>query len=176
MNHISIPKPSPMRRMKLRSMRGVAAVEFALVLTPLLLIAFGAAEYGRAIYQYNTLVKSVRSAVRILSAVSPDDPGYANRVAQAKCLAVYGNESCQGNALAPSLSVADVKVCDRNNWSDCTGSTQATYKDVATGQGPIQLVEVRISGYDYAFLGLPMVTPSSTVTFSDIDAVMRQLS
>ena len=47
--------------------RGVAAVEFAIVLVPLLIIAFGAAEYGRAIYQFNTLVKSVRGAVRMVA-------------------------------------------------------------------------------------------------------------
>jgi len=167
---------NPVRPVKKRAMRGVATVEFALVLTPLLLIGFGAAEYGRAIYQYNTLVKSVRGAVRMLSAVSPDDPGYASRVVQAKCVAVYGNESCLGSTLAPSLSVTHVKVCDRNNWSECPESNQATYKDVATGQGPIQLVTVRISGYTFAFIGLPMVTPSSTIKFSDIASVMRQLS
>lgn len=164
------------RRLSRKSTRGVAAVEFALVLTPMVLLAFGAAEYGRAIYQYNTLVKSVRSAVRILSAVSPDDPGYSTRVSQAKCLAVFGNEGCNGNPLAPSLSVADVKVCDRNGWSECAGTTQASFKDVATGEGPIQLVMVRISGYDYSFIGLPLVTTTSTITFSDIQTVMRQLS
>lgn len=163
------------RRLQRRAMKGVAAVEFALVLVPLLLIAFGSVEYGRAVYQYNTLVKAVRGAVRILSAVSPDDPGYATRVTQAKCLAVYGNEGCTGSPLAPSLGVADIKVCDRNSWGECTGTTQADFKDVPTGEGPIQLVMVRISGYEFAFLGLPLVIPSATVTFSDIQAVMRQL-
>ncbi len=156
--------------------QGVAAVEFAIVLLPLLSIAFGAAEYGRAIYQYNTLVKSVRSAVRLISATSPLSPGYATKVTEAKCLAVYGNSTCTGSPLAPGLAVSNVKVCDKVNWSDCPGTTQATYGAVPVAVGTIDLVAVRISGYTYQYLGLPIVTPSASVNFSTIEAVMRQSS
>jgi len=45
------------RRLRHRAQRGVAAIEFALVLLPMLLLAFGVVEYGRAIYQYNTLAR-----------------------------------------------------------------------------------------------------------------------
>ncbi len=164
-----------MYRQRRQAQRGVAAVEFALVLLPMLLIAFGAAEYGRAIYQYNTLVKSVRTAVRVLSMASPDDSSYrSTTVVKAKCLAVYGNDTCDGTPLAPSLATSHVKVCDRNSWSECTGTAQTNFKDVASGQGPIQLVMVRIEGYQYPFIGLPLVTGSPTTTFSNITAVMRQ--
>ena len=44
--------------------RGVAIVEFALVLPLLLLMTFVVTEYSRALYQYNTLTKSVRDAAR----------------------------------------------------------------------------------------------------------------
>lgn len=158
-----------------QAQRGVAAVEFALVLVPMLLIAFGAAEYGRMVYQYNTLVKSVRTAARILSMANPDDASYRSvTVAYAKCMAVYGNDNCSGLPLAPALAVTHVQVCDRNAWAECSGATQAMFKDVDTGQGPIQLVMVRISGYPYPVIGLPLVTSSPTVTFSAIEAVMRQ--
>ncbi len=183
---ISQRTSSLMRSLRLRRQRGVAAVEFALVLLPMAVIAFGAAEYGRAIYQYNTLVKSVRTSVRMLSLVNPDDGGYRtassdtnyqfSMVYRAKCLAVYGNDACSGRALAPSLSIAHVKVCDRKDFSECAGATAQTYKDVSTGEGLIQLVAVRISGYQYPFMGLPFVTSSPTTTFADIEAVMRQLS
>lgn len=156
------------------SQRGVAAVEFALVLTPLLIIAFGAVEYGRAIYHYNTLVKSTRSAVRWASLVpASSSDGYKAIQQQAKCLAVFGNVSCNGNPLAPSLSLSNVKLCDQINASECGSET--TYKSVAlSGGSEMNLVAVRISGYTYPFIGLPLVTPASTLTFNNIEAVMYQ--
>lgn len=165
-----------------RRQRGVAAVEFALVLLPLVLIAFGAAEYGRAIYQYNTLVKSVRTAVRMLSQFDPGQTGYRSplpnqtttQVERAKCLAVYGNETCEGTALAPSLTLANVQVCDRNNSTECPDASATNFSSVNTGEGTVDLVLVRISGYAYPFIGLPLVTSSPTLTFSNIEAVMRQ--
>lgn len=163
------------RRLRHRAQRGVAAVEFALVLLPMLLLAFGVVEYGRAIYQYNTLVKSVRTAVRLLSMSSPDGTSYrTDTVVRAKCLAVFGNESCTGTALAPSLTTAQVKVCDSVSWSECAGAVQTDFKAVASGQGPINLVKVQITGYQHPFLGLPLVTSSATTTFSTISAIMRQ--
>lgn len=163
------------RRLRRDTQRGAAAVEFALVLVPMLLLAFGVAEYGRAIYHYNTLVKSVRSGVRLLSMYKPADTNYrTDAVARAKCMVVYANETCSGNPVAPSLAVSHVRVCDNDSWSECSGSTQSTYKDVASGEGPIQLVEVRITGYQYPFMGLPLVTSSATTTFSDIKSLMRQ--
>lgn len=165
----------PVSRMRLDRQRGVAAVEFALVLLPLLIIAFGAVEYGRAIYHYNTLVKSTRSAVRWASLAPSTSAGYATLVTQAKCLAVYGTTDCSGNPLAPSLTLTNVELCDQSNWSDCTGSTQSAFKDVPlSGGSNMNLVAVRISGYNYSFLGLPLVTTSSPLTFGDIEAVMYQ--
>ncbi len=156
--------------------RGVAAVEFAIVLLPLLIISFGAAEYGRAIYQYNTLTKSVRSAVRMVSSSSALSPGYPALVSQAKCMAVYGNIGCTGTPLAPGLALTHVKICDRVNSDGCAGTSQTDYLNVpATGMN-IDLVAVRISGYTYQYLGLPIVTPSSSVNFSNIEAVMMQSS
>ncbi len=178
------PRIHPVRNMVRRQQqRGVAAVEFALVLLPMVLIAFGAVEYGRAIYQYNTLVKSTRTAVRMLSQLDPAQAGYrgtplpnesTTQVQRAKCYAAYGNETCEGPALAPSLTVANVQVCDSSNWSECPGTSATTYGNVSTGEGTIDLVAVRITGYAYPFIGLPLVTSSPTMTFSDIEAVMRQ--
>ncbi len=154
--------------------RGVAAVEFAIVLLPLLIIAFGAAEYGRAIYQFNTLVKSVRGAVRMVASTSATSPGYASVVDKAKCMAVYGNIDCKGSPLAPGLATSNIKVCDRASWGDCSGKSQSDYLNVAVTGANIDLVAVRVSDYTYQYLGLPFVTPQSTVNFSTIEAVMMQ--
>ncbi len=177
---MSAPKQMPdprMRHMSVRSVqqqRGVAAVEFAIVLVPLLIIAFGAAEYGRAIYQFNTLVKSVRGAVRMVASTAATSSGYAGVVTNAKCLAVYGNVDCTGSPLAPGLAVSHIKVCDRVKWEDCPGTTQSDYLNVAATGINIDLVAVRVSGYTYQYLGLPFVTPQSSVNFNTIEAVMMQ--
>lgn len=154
--------------------RGSAAVEFAILLLPLLLLSFGVVEYGRAIYNYNTLVKSVRASARLLSSQSPDSEGYAGLVSQARCLAVHGNIDCLGPALAPNLSTSQIKICDRKSWSECKGSSQASYRSVATGHGTIHLVAVRIDGYAFPFIGLPLVTTGPTITLGPIETVMRQ--
>ena len=68
---------------KRQGQRGVAAVEFALLLTPLVLMVFGTTELGRAIYTYNTLDKTVRDAARHLSQHGPGDPVIQT---EARCL------------------------------------------------------------------------------------------
>ena len=50
--------------MKPGKQKGVAAVELALIIGPMLIAFFGITEIGRALYQYNALVKSARAAVR----------------------------------------------------------------------------------------------------------------
>lgn len=158
-----------------RQQRGVAAVEFALVLLPMLLIAFGVVEYGRAVYQYNTLVKSVRSAARVLSWSNPNAAAYRTvEVVRAKCLAVFGTDDCSGIPLSPTLSLLNVQVCDRISWVECPGASEAMFKQVNAGGAEIDLVAVRISGYQHQFLGLPLVTSSPVTTFADIESVMRQ--
>jgi len=47
--------------------RGVAAVEFALVIIPLLLIVAGIIEFGRTFWYYDALAKSTRDAARYVS-------------------------------------------------------------------------------------------------------------
>jgi hypothetical protein len=54
--------------------KGVAAVEFAILLPLLLLIVFGITEFGRALYAYNTLVKATRDAARYYAIQQPGNP------------------------------------------------------------------------------------------------------
>ena len=160
-----------------RRQRGVAAVEFGIMLVPLVLMACGVAEFGRAIYQYDTLTKATRSAARYLSQFSPDDVAYPT--AATKCLAAYGNTICSGQPLAPGLTTAMVVICDRVNGSGCPGQTfadVATYNNAA-GTGPqagtVNLVAVRITGFAYS--PLQSFINVSGLTFGDITTVMRQV-
>ncbi len=144
-----------------RQIRGVAAVEFAFLLIPLVMLTFGITEYGRAIYSYNTLVKSVRDAGRYLTSQTPGD---AAEHAVAKCMAVYGNPDCNAPALAPGLTTGMVQTCD--NVLTCDGVSTS----VTTGSGTVNLVVVRINGYPYDSF-VEFVMPD--ITFNNIGVTMR---
>ena len=140
--------------------RGVAAVEFGLLLTPLVLMIFGTTELGRAVYNYNTLDKTVRDAARHLSQHAPGDPAIA---AQARCLAVYGTTDCSGSVVAPGLTVGMVTVCDA---SLCPG----THANQLTGLGSINLATVGIQGYPYTSV-VHFVIPD--MIFNNISVTLR---
>lgn len=146
-----------------RRPRGVATVELALLLAPLVLIVFGVFEVGRALQTVHTLQHAVRDAVRHLS-MNP--PGDAAAAAQARCLAVHGDPACQGPALAEGLTAGMVVVCDAIRCPD-------THALQPTGQGAVDLVEVRIAGYRWQRLGGLVLRE---LPLRDIAAVMRGAS
>ena len=148
-----------------KNMRGAVAVEMALLLIPLVVLAFGVAEFGRAIYQYNTLVKTVRDAGRLLSQHdATNSVNYPTYVAQAKCLAVYGTVDCSGSTLAPGLTTGMVNISSSTTLS-AAGTT-------------INLVEVSITDYRFEFVFNPLVffgNSDTGITFGPIQTTMRQL-
>lgn len=150
-------------------LRGAVAVEFALVLIPLLTLLVGVLEYGRALHQYNTLTKSVRSAARFLSIQNPVDATYPANAA--RCLVVYGNEGCTGAALLPGLTTGMVRICNPVSSTDCPSKTYAL---VPTGLGLINLVEVRVVGFPFNS-SMPFVPGLQNIQFNNISATMRQV-
>ena len=139
---------------KFHTVRGVALVEFALVLPLLLLLSFITTEFGRALYEYNTVVKSVRNAARYLSIQTP-----GTQTTEARNMVVYGNAAGTGQPLVLGLTLARVP----------TPTWQTVGVDPA-----MQTVTVRVSGYRFTplftgTLGLPM----NSLTYSDISATMR---
>ena len=147
--------------------RGVALLELALSLSLLITIVFGITEFGRAILQYNTLAKAARDAARFLAV---RDPSAAGAIADAKCMAVYGNPNCTGNALASGLTTAMVSVCYAADLA-CAATHQSQ------GASPvINLVTVTIGGANnpYTFTSaIAFVVPS--FDFGAISATMRQV-
>jgi len=140
--------------------RGVAAVELALLLTPLVLMVFGTTELGRAIYSYNTLDKTVRDAARHLSQHGPGDATIAD---EARCLAVYGTTDCSGTPVAPGLTTAMVSICDATL---CPG----THANQLTGLGSVNLVTASIQNYPYNSV-VAFVVPS--MSFNNIAVTLR---
>ena len=133
---------------------GTALVEFALILPLMLLLTFITTEFGRAMYQYNTLTKSVRDAVRYASVRTPN-----TQITEVRNLVVYGNPGGRGSPLALGLTLANVPT---PIWQ-------------TTGTNPvIGTVTVQITGYTFNSL-----FPSAfgitfgNIPFSTISATMR---
>lgn len=151
--------------------QGVAAIEFAILLIPMVIMAFGVTELGRALYQYNTLAKAARDAARYLSTQAPS-PANDPTKTKAACLAVYGTSDCSGTPLAPGLTTNMVSFCD-------AVTCPATHQSQQTGSGTIDLVTVTIGGTGanltpYPFISLvPFVVPN--INFGAISATMRQI-
>jgi Flp pilus assembly protein TadG len=148
-----------------RKQSGVALIELAITIGVLVAIVFGITEFGRAIYQYNTLAKAARDGVRYLSTKAPGD---ATAIAEARCFAVFGNPTCTGSPLAPGLTTAMVSHCDA---SSCAATHQSQ------GSAPvINLVTVTIGGASnpYTFNSIvQFVVPN--FAFGPISASMRQV-
>jgi Flp pilus assembly protein TadG len=148
-----------------RLQRGAAAVEFALMLLFLVPLTIGVVETGRALYAYDTLAKSVRSAARYLATVRPNDAADRQR---ATCLAVTGSiantgGSCNGTPLLNGLTTGMVTILEPSSSNEV--------RLIATGSGTIDMVTVAISGYPLSTLGsaifpnLTLGTISMTVPY-----------
>ncbi len=148
--------------------KGVALVEFALVLPLLLVVSLLVTELGRALYQYNTLAKAVRDAARYLSVQDPSikttDPA---RVLTARNLVVYGSPQPPADAAPLALDLSLANVPDSN----ITWSTQ--------GSNPlINTVTVQITGYAFRPLlgsafGVQFGNAAGLIPYGPIRATMR---
>lgn len=137
-----------------RKQKGVAIVEFALILPTLLIMTFIVTEFGRALYQYNTIAKSVRDAARYLSVQQP-----GTHQTEAANLVVYGNTGGTGTPLALGLTTSHVGA---PVWQ-----TDGTVPVINT-------VTVRVTGYSFQSLFTTAFGQTfGTVPYSDITATMR---
>ena len=154
------------RRSKLQA--GVALVELALVLPLLILLSVMVTEFGRAFYQYNTITKSLRDAVRYLSMVDPEaaaiDPA---KITQAINMVVYGTPSPAVDAkpVVPGLSTANVPA---TNVAWTWTSTTPRYR----------IVSIQVTGYAFEPLigrafGLQLTNQAGQIPFGPIAAHMR---
>jgi Flp pilus assembly protein TadG len=109
----------PSYRSSNKRQRGLAIVEFTIVLPLMLLLLLATAELGRAFYEYNTLTKTVRDGARYLADVALDGTtGIVDltdaKIAETVNLVVYGNIAGTGDPLLNGLSVADISVVEAN--------------------------------------------------------------
>jgi hypothetical protein len=145
--------------------KGVAIVEFALILPLLLILTFITTEFGRALYEYNILTKSVRDAVRYLSmqdsSILTTEPG---KVDIAKNLVVFGNPADTGSPLTSRLTA--ISQVPDPIWA------------VAGSNPTINTVTIKVVDYKFKLLipsafGLQFGDDQGEITFGDISATMR---
>ena len=140
--------------------KGAAIVEFVLMVPLLLVLTMITTEFGRAIYQYNLIVKSLHNAARYLSVQTPN-----TQIAATKNLVVYGNIGGTGTALVPGLSISNVNL-DAASWQ-------------LTGSYPlIRTVTVTVSGFTFHSLyssvfGVTFTTLGGNISYGPISATMR---
>ena len=145
--------------------KGTAIVEFALILPLLLLLTMITTEFGRAIYQYNTIVKSLRNTTRYLSLQTPN-----TQITEAKNLVVFGNIAGTGAALVPGLTLAQVAT---PTWQTIGSAPLINTVTVQVGFGAAG------SATRYTFI--PLVASVfgfnlGNVTYAPISATMRSPS
>jgi Flp pilus assembly protein TadG len=127
--------------------RGAAIVEFAIVLSLMLLITAGIFEFGRAFQYYDALAKATRDGARYMSTV-PKATISSVAVSDAKNLVVSAANAAN---VAPALTNTEVVVT-------CTPAA------CADGTAPTD-VEVSISGYSINIGGvMPFVSGTTSYT------------
>ncbi|WP_116472744.1 TadE/TadG family type IV pilus assembly protein [Zobellella maritima] len=97
--------------MRLSSQRGLAAVEATIVLPVMLLLMMAIGEFGRLLYEYNTLTKAVRAGARTAS-VSPNPGNFDVSLVQDKTrnMILYGQETVGTKTVLPGLKAEDINV------------------------------------------------------------------
>ncbi|MDT8403037.1 TadE family protein [Sulfuriflexus sp.] len=100
---------------------GAAMVEFALIVTLLVMLVFGITELGRALFQWNTLTKAVVTGTRYMArangeVVNPDCTEGANWAAfrdRAENLVKTGQTASGGTELLNAITVTTFEVLPR---------------------------------------------------------------
>ena len=103
-----------------RRQRGVAIVEFVIVLPICLILIIATAEFGRAFLQYNALSKSVRDGARFLASNAIQGTTGTVSITGAvqtatQNLVVYGSATGAGNPVLPGLTIGDITVANLGN-------------------------------------------------------------
>ena len=139
--------------------QGAALIELALSIPFMIMLSMIVIEFGRALYEYNTVTKSVRDAARYLSTNTPN-----TLCPDAQNLVVYGTTTAGSQPLAPGLKTSAVS---------CSWQT--------TGALPlINTVTVTVTGYHFtspisSVFGLQLFT-NGGINFGNITATMRTLT
>ena len=114
-----------------KNQRGLAAVEFAIVVPVMLFLMMATAEFGRVFYHYNTLTKAVQTGARYASRpllktseLTNIDAAFVQRIQN---FVVYGNENGGGTAVLDGLTATSSNVAISTSAADKTITIEAKY-------------------------------------------------
>ena len=98
-----------------RNERGVAMVEFMIVLPVVLFIMFGVTEIGRVLMRYNTLTKALQDGVRHASVYGLAGASQVVNIdaaldAEIRNLIVYGNAQGTGTPVLTGLAAGQLSI------------------------------------------------------------------
>ncbi len=147
-----------LRKCKLQT--GLAGIEFAFILPTLLVLGFGVFDFGRVLFQYDTLTKSTRDATRYLAAVVrpsayQTDATYSAAVSSARNLALCGTiAACGSNTLVNGLTASNIDV------------------NYPASEGSITYVRIFVSNYSTSFITTVF---SGSKNLGTISVTMRQV-
>jgi Flp pilus assembly protein TadG len=99
------------KRLNRHRQRGLAIVEFAVVLPILMFLLLATAELGRALYQQDALTKAVRDGARYLAANARFGTGAlfdSAAFSAARNRVLCGSNSCGVDTLLPGMALGDV--------------------------------------------------------------------
>lgn len=139
-------------------LRGVAALEMAVLLPLLAVLPAAAWEWGQVLAHHERLAHSVRSAVRHLATGDATDPV---RQDEARRLAVYGRLNGGTVPVVPGLQTSMVQIRQPD--------TDAGLRMMATGAGTVSLVSVSIAGVRHEPILMP---PSMAFTLRTVSMTM----
>ena len=117
----------------IKNQRGLAAVEFAIVVPVMLFLMLATAEFGRVFYQYNTLTKAVQAGARYASRpllktnkLTNLDDDFVQRIQN---FVVYGKENVDGTdtAVLDGFTATGANVVISSSTADKTITIEATY-------------------------------------------------
>lgn len=131
---------------RIPTQKGVAIVEFTIVLPLLLLLMLAIAEFGRALYQYNTLIKAVRDGARFMSENAflgdsqlPNDTARLTEVKQLVAYGAIGAVACgaYGGACQDLPGFEDENVATPTLYQDAAGDYYVTVSSSAYTYQPM---------------------------------------
>jgi Flp pilus assembly protein TadG len=150
----------------MKTQRGAAMVEFALIALLFFMLLFGIIEFARAMFVYNTLVEATRRGARV-AAVCPVSPEGINQV---KFITTFNLANGTGASLL-GLSAASniaVKYYKKNMTTPIT--VTSTYPSVKNSDyDEIRFVSVEITNYTHK-LFIPLF--SSTLTAPNVSTTL----
>ncbi len=149
--------------------RGVAALEFALVVVPFFLLLLGVIEFGRLMYLWNTVQEVTRSAAR--QAVVTDFTN-TSAIAQLKQVAVFRSNA---GTLPAATEVSDVMVNITYLQSD--GATAVAPMPTDPGDNISACLDVTRASSCIKFVQVQVCTgsPCGPVTFQPMVGLFSYL-